>query len=62
VLALPQGAKDSAGALMSFARLDGTNRLLGGKVVAFDMRNPQRIYMRCPDCGASKPTNEAEGT
>jgi cell division protein FtsQ len=48
VLALPQGEKDSAGALMSFARLDGVNRLLGGKVAAFDMRNPDRIYMRVP--------------
>ena len=48
VLALPQGEQDSAGALMSFARLDGVNRLLGGKVAAFDMRNPERIYMRVP--------------
>ena len=48
VLALPQGSEESAGALMSFARLDGVNRLLGGKVAAFDMRNPNRIYMRVP--------------
>ncbi|MBO9519386.1 MAG: FtsQ-type POTRA domain-containing protein [Porphyrobacter sp.] len=48
VLALPQGEDESAGALMSFARLDGVNRLLGGKVAAFDMRNPERIYMRVP--------------
>jgi len=48
VLALPQGDEESAGALMSFARLDGVNRLLGGKVAAFDMRNPNRIYMRVP--------------
>lgn len=49
VLALPEGAKQSAGALMSFARLDGTNRLLGGRVTAFDMRAPDRIYFRIPD-------------
>jgi len=48
MLALPQGSDEAAGALISFARLDGVNRLLGGKVVAFDMRNPQRIYMRVP--------------
>ena len=48
VLALPQGDEESASALMSFARLDGVNRLLGGKVAAFDMRNPDRIYMRVP--------------
>jgi hypothetical protein len=49
-LALPQGADRSSAALMEFARLDGTNRLIGGKVVAFDMRNAPRIYMRCPQC------------
>jgi len=48
VLALPEGEKSSAGALVAFARLDGTNRLLGGRVVAFDMRAPDRIYMRVP--------------
>ena len=48
VLALPEGDKSSAGALVAFARLDGTNRLLGGRVVAFDMRAPDRIYMRVP--------------
>lgn len=48
VLALPQGEKQSASALESFARLDGVNRLLGGKVATFDMRAPDRIYMRIP--------------
>jgi cell division protein FtsQ len=48
VLALPEGDKVGADALISFARLDGTNRLLGGRVVAFDMRSPDRIYMRVP--------------
>ncbi|GGB91173.1 hypothetical protein GCM10011494_06920 [Novosphingobium endophyticum] len=49
VLALPEGEKESAGALVTFARLDGTNRLLGGKVTAFDMRASDRIYLRVPD-------------
>lgn len=48
VLALPEGERESAAALVSFARLDGTNRLLGGKVAAFDMRAGDRIYMRVP--------------
>ena len=48
VLALPEGERKSAGALVSFARLDGTNRLLGGQVAAFDMRAPNRIYLRVP--------------
>ncbi|MCT2400217.1 cell division protein FtsQ/DivIB [Novosphingobium mangrovi (ex Huang et al. 2023)] len=49
VLALPEGERESAGALVTFARLDGTNRLLGGKVTAFDMRAKDRIYLRVPD-------------
>jgi cell division protein FtsQ len=49
VLALPEGDQASAKALMSFARLDGTNRLLGGRVAAFDMRAADRIYLRIPD-------------
>jgi len=49
VLALPQGDRPSANALVQFARLDGTNRLLGGKVAAFDMRAPDRIYLRVPN-------------
>lgn len=53
VLALPAGQRESAGALLAFARLDGTNRLLGGKVAAFDMRAPDRIYLRVP--GRSDP-------
>ena len=48
VLALPEGERKSASALVAFARLDGTNRLLGGKVAAFDMRAGNRIYMRVP--------------
>ena len=48
VLALPEGEKRAAAALVSFARLDGTNRLLGGKVAAFDMRAADRIYFRIP--------------
>lgn len=46
VLALPEGEKEAPAALMSFARLDGTNRLLGGRVETFDMRANDRIYFR----------------
>ena len=48
VLALPEGDRAAAGALLAFARLDGTNRLLGGRVAAFDMRAPDRVYLRVP--------------
>lgn len=49
LLALPEGEIESATALVKFARLDGKNRLLGGKVIAFDMRTPPRLYLRLPD-------------
>jgi len=48
VLALPEGDDTAAAALVAFARLDGTNRLLGGKATAFDMRARDRIYIRVP--------------
>ncbi len=48
VLALPEGEDQSASALLSFARMDGVDRLLGGKVASFDMRSTDRIYMRVP--------------
>lgn len=54
VLALPEGEKEAAKALVTFARLDGTNRLLGGKAVAFDMRAADRIYFRVPDRAKQK--------
>ena len=61
VLALPQGDEPGAKALIEFARLDGVNRLIGGKVVAFDMRTPERIYMRCPECAAENKPSVVEG-
>ena len=48
VLALPQGDKLAEVALLNFARLDGTNRLLGGRVAVFDFRRSDRIYLRIP--------------
>ncbi len=61
VLALPEGNRPAADALVSFARLDGINRLIGGKVAAFDMRAPGRIYMRVPGRTAeSKPPAETK--
>ena len=48
VLALPEGEDKSASALVTFARMDGVDRLLGGQVASFDMRSADRIYMRVP--------------
>ena len=56
VLALPEGDEEAASALVTFARMDGVNRLLGGKVAAFDMRVPDQIYMRVPGSGSATPT------
>jgi cell division protein FtsQ len=61
MLALPQGGERSAGALIDFARLDGVNRLLGGKAVAFDMRNPDRFYVRCPQCREDELAQAGKG-
>lgn len=48
IVALPQGEDPASGALVAFARLDGQNRLIGGKVARFDMRVPDRVIMRVP--------------
>ena len=60
ILALPQGEDEAASALISFARLDGQNRLLGGKVATFDMRAPPRIYMRIPGRAAQVLNGDGE--
>lgn len=52
-LMLPEGDRLAAASLVAFARLDGTNRLLGGSAQAFDMRAPDRIYFRVPGHGDS---------
>lgn len=54
IIALPQGDDESAGALVAFARLDGQNRLIGGKVARFDMRVPDRVIMRVPGRAAEQ--------
>lgn len=56
MLALPEGDTEATAALVQFARLDGQNRLIGGKVQAFDMRSPPRIYMRVPGQGERAQT------
>lgn len=62
LLALPEGERESADALMKFARLDGVNRLLGGKVAVFDMRTAGRIYFRVPERAADAATATAKAT
>lgn len=64
VLALPEGSKESASALIKFAKMDGQNRLLGGKVATFDMRVPDRVFLRIPGRGDAIEygAGEREGT
>jgi cell division protein FtsQ len=65
IVALPQGEHEGASALVTFARLDGQNRLLGGKVARFDMRVPDRVIMRVPgraqQVAAAKAAAASEG-
>lgn len=53
VLALPEGEALSEAALVNFARMDGVNRLLGKGVTYFDLRDPERAYLRKPRTPAS---------
>lgn len=45
-LALPEGEKAAAEALLNFARMDGIHRLLGRDLIHFDLRDPERAYFR----------------
>ncbi|WP_066555827.1 cell division protein FtsQ/DivIB [Croceicoccus bisphenolivorans] len=60
VVALPEGDEESSEALIAFAQMDGMNRLLGGKVAVFDMRDPSKIYMRVPGRAADEAEARAE--
>ncbi len=45
-LALPEGETAAASALTRFARIDGTERLLGRGFARFDMRDPSKMVVR----------------
>jgi len=45
-LALPEGERAAAEALLNFARMDGIHRLLGRDLIHFDLRDPDRAYFR----------------
>jgi len=53
-LSLPEGDEQAASALVTFARLDGLNRLLGRGIPRFDMRDPDKFILRLPK-GANAP-------
>lgn len=45
-LALPEGDELAAQALVNFTRMDGIHRLLERNIIHFDLRDPNRMYMR----------------
>ncbi|AKM10755.1 cell division protein FtsQ/DivIB [Croceicoccus naphthovorans] len=60
VVALPEGEAEASEALVAFAQMDGMNRLLGGSVAVFDMRDPSKVYMRVPGRAAEEAEARAE--
>ena len=60
-LALPECEAAAAEALLNFARMDGVNRLLGRDIIHFDLRDPDRMYLRkSPKTEAGAETKSAE--
>jgi cell division protein FtsQ len=57
-VALPEGDKEAAEALLNFARMDGIHRLLGRDIVHFDLRDPDRAYLRK---APKAPMNQSDG-
>jgi cell division protein FtsQ len=57
-IALPEGEKAAAKALVNFARMDGVNRLLGQDMIHFDLRDPDRAYLRKKSKEKPKPAND----
>lgn len=45
-LQLPEGEAEAAKALVKFAELDGTQRLLNRGIISFDMRDPDKMVIR----------------
>lgn len=54
VLSLPEGDVPAAKALVKFAEIDGTQRLLGRGYLRFDLRNPDRLVARLPRGGTTQ--------
>lgn len=62
-LALPEGEKAAAEALLNFARMDGIHRLLGRNIIHFDLRDPERAYFRkAPKAEPAKPESKANAS
>ena len=61
-LALPEGEEAAGRALIKFARIDGVQRLLGGRYVRFDMRDPTKFVAKIkPKQASIDRTTQASG-
>ncbi len=60
-IALPEGEKEAALALLNFARMDGIHRLLGKDIIHFDLRDPARAYLRKAPKSAPIPAVPSNG-
>lgn len=45
-VALPEGEIAAAKALVNFARIEGVSRILGQDIIHFDLRDPNKAYLR----------------
>jgi len=62
-LSLPEGDDDSAKALRKFAEMEGTDHLLGGNFIKFDLRDPTRMVARKRDGSTERSIgNDPTGT
>ena len=61
-LALPEGEKAAAEALLNFARMDGIHRLLGRDLIHFDLRDPDRAYFRKAPKGEPAKADDRAGS
>ncbi|MFC4291781.1 cell division protein FtsQ/DivIB [Sphingorhabdus arenilitoris] len=57
-VALPEGEKPATKALIDFARMDGVSRLLGQDMIYFDLRDPDRAYIRKKPKEEPKPVKD----
>jgi len=59
-LQLPEGEEESARALVKFAELDGTQRLLNRGYLSFDMRDPDKMVVRTQPRATPPPTTSVD--
>ncbi|MEE9434835.1 MAG: cell division protein FtsQ/DivIB [Sphingorhabdus sp.] len=61
-LALPEGEQAAQKAILDFARMDGIHRLLGRDIIYFDLRDPDRAYLRRKAKTPPAPNEDTQGS